>query len=235
MNQDELKALFDQQASNYDKQWSRMAPINNGLHFLLESVFSVLPSDAQVLCVGAGTGRELIYLAKRFPGWRFTAVEPSGAMLNVCRQVAEDEQVASRCYFHEGYLDSLPGSIMYDAATSFLVSHFILDKETRSQFFHQIAKRLKPDGILANSDLSSDTDSTDYEPMLEVWLRVMSGSLSAEGVSRIKAAYGKDVAVLPPKAVAAIIESTGFEAPVQFFQAGLIRAWFAKRASGHIA
>ena len=235
MNKDELKALFDQQASSYDKQWSRMAPINNGLYFLLESVFSELPSDAQVLCVGVGTGKELIYLAKRFPGWRFTAVEPSGGMFYVCRQVASEEQVASRCYFHEGYLDSLPGEEMYDAATCFLVSHFILDKGDRLRFFHKIANRLKPDGILANSDLSSETDSADYEAILEVWFRVMSGSLSPEGLSRIKAAYAKDVALLPPKAVAAIIESGGFEAPVQFFQAGLIHAWFAKRARGHIA
>ena len=43
------------------------------------------------------------------------------------------------------------------------------------------------------------------------------------------------IAVLPPKAVAAIIESGGFEAPVQFFQAGLIHASFAKRAKGYIA
>jgi len=212
-----------------------MAPINNGLYFLLESVFSELPSEARVLCVGVGTGKELIYLAKRFPGWRFTAVEPSGAMLSVCRQVANEEEVASRCFFHEGYLDSLPVEEMHDAATCFLVSQYILDKEARSQFFQQIANRLKPDGILANSDLSSETDSADYDSVLEVWQRVMSGaSVSPEGLSRIKAAYTKDVAVLPPTAVAAIIESGGFEAPVQFYQAGLIHAWFAKRASGRI-
>ena len=61
------------------------------------------------------------------------------------------------------------------------------------------------------------------------------GSVSPEGLSRIKAAYAKDIAILPPKVVAAIIESGGFEAPVQFFKQGLIHAWFAKRASGHIA
>ncbi len=48
----------------------------------------------------------------------------------------------------------------------------------------------------------------------------------------MKAAYAKDVAILPPADVASIIESGGFEAPVQFFQAGLIHAWFAKRVSG---
>jgi hypothetical protein len=44
------------------------------------------------------------------------------------------------------------------------------------------------------------------------------------------AAYAKDVAILSPKRIAAIIESAGFEPPVQFFQAGLMHAWFAKRS-----
>lgn len=38
MHRDELKATFDQQAASYDKQWAKMAPIRNGLHFLLESL-----------------------------------------------------------------------------------------------------------------------------------------------------------------------------------------------------
>jgi len=49
VNKDELKAVFDQQAADYDKQWTRMAPINNGLLFLIESVFAELPSEARIL------------------------------------------------------------------------------------------------------------------------------------------------------------------------------------------
>jgi tRNA (cmo5U34)-methyltransferase len=236
VNNDELKAVFDQQASGYDKQWIRMAPINNGLYFLLESVFAELPSEARILCVGVGTGKELIHLANRFPGWRFTAVEPSGAMLDVCRRRVEDVGISSRCHFHEGYLDSLPTEEIHDAATCFLVSQFILEKEARSEFFHQIASRLKPGGILANSDLSAEVGSESYEALLRVWQSVMAPSdASAEGLSRMRAAYAKDVAVLSPAAVASIIKSGGFEAPVQFFQAGLIHAWFAKRTSGDVA
>ena len=157
-------------------------------------------------------------------------------MLDLCRQAAEEEAVAARCTFHEGYLDSLTVEEVHDAATCFLVSQFILDKAARSQFFQQIANQLKPGGILVNSDLSSEKGSADYETILEVWQRVMSGaSVSPEGLSRIKDAYDKDVAVLPPTEVASIIESGGFEAPVQLFQAGLIHAWFAKRATGAIA
>ena len=95
-----------------------------------------------MLCVGAGTGAELSYLAERFPGWRFTAVEPSAPMLEVCRRRAEAQGIEGRCIFHEGYLESLPPSEPFDAATSLLVSQFILDPEERSGFFRAIAGRL---------------------------------------------------------------------------------------------
>lgn len=230
MQKEELKAVFDQQASGYDKQWARMAPIRDGLHFLLESVFAGLPADARILCVGVGTGAELAYLAQKFPGWRFTALDPSGAMLEVCRQRAEAEGYLSRCYFHEGYLDSLPDEDMHDAATCFLVSQFILAQEDRAEFFREIAKRLKPGGILASSDLTSDIESSAYDALLPVWLNVMTPGVPSERLERMRVAYATDVAVLAPKLVASIIESAGFEPPVQFFQAGLIHAWFSTRA-----
>lgn len=233
MRSEELKKVFDQQAPGYDKQWARMAPIRDGLHFLLESVFAELPTDARILCVGAGTGAELAHLATKFPHWRFTAVEPSGAMLDVCRRRAEAEGFASRCYFHEGYLESLPVEDLHDAATCFLVSQFILDQEARCEFFRAIAERLQPGGILASSDLASDVSSTEYALLLHAWLNVMSaGGITPDGLERMRAAYAKDVAILPPQLLASIIESGGFETPVQFFQAGLIHAWFSKRASG---
>ena len=62
-------------------------------------------------------------------------IEPSGAMLEVCRTKAEEMGFVERCYFHEGYVDSLPGKDVHDAATCFLVSQFILEQEDRSVFF----------------------------------------------------------------------------------------------------
>lgn len=233
MRKDELKAVFDQQAAGYDERWEKMAPIREGLHFLLESVFAELPADARILCVGVGTGAELAHLAHKFAGWRFTAVEPSGAMLDLCRQRAERDGFASRCHFQEGYLDSLSMDNQPDAATCFLVSQFILEQDARSEFFRTIAHRLRPGGILASSDLASDTGSHEYEALLRAWLKMMaSAGNPAEGLERMRAAYAKDVAILPPEAVASIIKAGGFEFPVRFFQAGLISAWFAKRASG---
>lgn len=232
MRSDELKALFDQQAAGYDSQWAKMAPMRDTLHYLLEAVLEGLPEDARILGVGVGTGVELAHLARKFPRWRFTAVEPSGAMLDVCRQRAEAEGFASRCDFHEGYVESLPAGAPYDAATCFLVSQFILEPDARSGFFRAIAERLKPGGILASSDLASDTGSAEYAALLRTWLQVMaSGGVTPEGLERMREAYNRDVAVLPPERVASIIRSGGFDPPVRFFQAGLIHAWYSRRAS----
>ena len=80
---EEVTAIFDQQAPIYDQQWAKVAPLRDALNLLVAAVFSELPPDARVLCVGAGTGSEILYLASRFPGFYFTAVEPSGPMLEV--------------------------------------------------------------------------------------------------------------------------------------------------------
>ncbi|UPQ84092.1 class I SAM-dependent methyltransferase [Pseudomonas knackmussii] len=230
MHSDEIKAIFDQQAASYDERWARTAPIREALHFILEAVFAELPTDARVLCVGAGTGEEIAYLAKRFPGWSFTAVEPSGAMLDVCRDKAAKGGFASRCHFHEGYLESLPDQRDFDGATCFLVSQFILDQATRADFFRTIAARLRSGAILASSDLAADVSSAQYDALLKPWLTMMAtAGISAADVDQMRAAYAKDVAILPPAQVASIIQSAGFDEPVPVYQAGLIHAWFANR------
>jgi len=231
MNNDELKAAFDSQAAGYDKQWAKLAPIREALHFLLGSVFANLPADARVLCAGVGTGAELAHLARQFPRWTFTAVEPSGAMLEVCRQRAASEGFAARCHFHEGYVDSLPASDRYDAATSFLVSQFILERGARTDYFRSIAARMQPGGLLASSDLASAVGSPEFEALVGAWMNMMSAAgLPPENLEKMRAAWKKDVAILPPAEIASIIEAAGFATPVQFHQAGLIHAWFATRA-----
>lgn len=231
MEREELQGVFDQKcASGYDQNWSKIAPLRDALHLLIGAVLSELRADARILCVGVGTGPELIDLAGRFPGWRFVAVEPSAPMLEVCRRKAEDCGIAARCEFHQGYLESLPPGEAFDAATSLLVSQFILDREARTGFFRGIADRLRPGGYLVNADLSSDADPAAYQSLLDVWFRVMrAGELTPEAIARMRAAYSRDVAVLPPEEVGGIISDGGFEAPIPFLQTGLIRAWYARR------
>ena len=47
MRDEEIKALLDQQAAGYDKQWAGMAPIREALYLLLDALFIDLPADAR--------------------------------------------------------------------------------------------------------------------------------------------------------------------------------------------
>jgi tRNA (cmo5U34)-methyltransferase len=151
-------------------------------------------------------------------------------MMDVCRQRAEAEGFASRCDFHVGYVDSLPAQEAYDGATCFLVSQFILEHSSRQLFFRSIATRLRPGALLASSDLASDTHSNDYAVLFPAWINTMAAAgVQQEVLERTRAAYAKDVAILPSSVVASIIVAGGFESSVQFFQAGLMHAWISRR------
>ena len=232
MDRTQLESTFDQQADTYDQQWAKLAAFRDGIHLLAASIFSSLPQDARMLCVGAGTGAEIHFFADRFPGWTFVAVEPSAGMVRVAKTRAEKNGYDHRCVFHTGYLESLSESEPFDCATSLLVSQFLLDSRQRAGFFRAISDRLKPSGILVTSDLASDPDSPLYSGLLEVWLRTLStADLTQERMQQMRAAYDRDVSILPARSVEAIIASGGFQTPVQFYQAGLIHAWYSQRVA----
>ncbi|MGE8499276.1 MAG: class I SAM-dependent methyltransferase [Pseudomonas sp.] len=232
MQREEVEALFDQHAASYDQQWTKLAPMREALHLLISSVLGDLPSTARVLCVGAGTGSEVLYLARQFPDWQFTVLEPSAEMMAVCKRRTEEQGIASRCEYHTGYLETLPPERRFDAATSLLVSQFMLDQEERSGFFREIADRLRPGGYLFNADLSAVQGSTEYQRQLAVWLRMLTqADVPQERVDQLAQMYARDVGILPPATVGTIITAGGFEPPVPIFQGGLIHAWFTTLAS----
>jgi len=223
--------VFDQErASVYDAQFAKLAPQRDALHLFIRLVLSELPANAHVLCVGAGTGAEIVALAQAFPHWQFTAVEPAAPMLALCRQRAEDYGITPRCTFHEGYLDTLPASEPFHAATSLLVSHFLVQAGERRDFFRQIAARLHPGGLLVSADITADQSSPAYQSLLEVWLRMLRYTDMPDAqVEQMPTILGRNIGVLPPQQVASLIASAGFDTPVLFFQTLLIHAWYAKR------
>lgn len=226
-SQDSTIVFNKENASSYDNQRAKLAPIKDALHLCIRMKLSKLPVDARILCVGVGTGSELIYLAQEFPQWNFTAIEPAPEMLKICRQRAEESGIASRCTFHKGYLDSLPDSNSFDAATSILVSHFIIEPEKRREFFAEIAARLRPGAFLINADLASDMSTSDYKNILDVWINMHEYAEMPANVD----SFGRNVALLPTDKVESIIKSSGFDSPVLFFQTLFIHAWFSKVSS----
>lgn len=216
-------------ASNYDSQWKKLAPMTEGLHFLMRILLKDLPSEANVLCVGAGTGAEIMALAHAFPNWKFTAVEPAGAMLSECRRKIEDAGFSSRCYFHEGYLNSLPDLGSFDAATSILVSQFMTDKEDRVNFFKEIYNRLAPGAYLVSADLATPETDELYENLKEAWAKaLMFADFSEERAKHATSSWKENVAVSEPGEIELILFLAGFELPTLFYQTLFIHAWYSR-------
>ena len=225
MKENKSDIIFNEKcASDYDNQREKLAPIKDSLHLCIRVLLSKLPSDSRALIVGAGTGSELIYLASAFPQWSFTIVEPSSAMLDVCRQRAEKNGISSRCIYHEGYLSSLINTDGFDVATSILVSHFIVSQDERRRYFSEIASKLCPGGYLIEAGLASDISKSEYNKLLEGWVNMHNYA----GMPINIESFGNEVAISPVEDVELLIESSGFENPVLFFQTLLIHAWFSK-------
>ncbi len=221
----------EEHAARYEERFARMAPMRDALHFLSAVVLHDLPADARVLCVGAGTGAELLALATRFPGWSFMAVDPSAPMLRLCRQRAEAAGLLARCEFHEGFVSSLPPGPTYHAATSLLVSQFITTTPRRVAFFQEIASRLRPGGRLVTADLSSGGNISDeHTRRVAVWQQMLAYcGVEAERMAQMLEAWKRDVAILPARDIEALLRQAGFAAPTLISQHVLIHAWIAHR------
>lgn len=100
---------------------------------------------ASLLYVGLGTGAELLpYSRFNVPGWRFTGVDPSDAMLSVARPRLEAEGLLSRTHLHVGELHTLPPGPPFDGAQMMGVLHHVEGEEARLALLREVTRRLAP-------------------------------------------------------------------------------------------
>ncbi|MEQ9367184.1 MAG: class I SAM-dependent methyltransferase, partial [Leptospirales bacterium] len=167
-------------AAAYDERNRKLAPISENLHFLIRLILGDLPASARILCVGVGTGSEIIKLAGVYPDWTFTGVDPSADMLAVCRARMADENLASRVELCHGHLADLPESEPYDAVLCLLVTQFVKDSRERQAMFQGLAERVKSQGYLINAEISDDLESPKFLQLLEKWKGMIRLSGSTE-------------------------------------------------------
>lgn len=222
-------AFFNQEmADAYDRRNSALAPISDSLHFLTRLVLADLPVDARVLCVGVGTGAEILSLAMAYPGWSFVGVDPSDEMLAVGRRRLEQAGVLHRCELLHGYVEDVAQE-KFDAVVSLLVAHFI-KREDRHVFYTAIHDRLRLGGRFVSAEISADLDAPEFPEMLEDWKRiqVLMGA-TPESLAKLGDLMRDVLSVLSPRDTEAMWEAGGFPKPVPFFQAFMIRGWHAVR------
>lgn len=219
----------EEMAKRYDERNSKLSPISDCMHFLIHLALKDLPTKAKILCVGVGTGVEILALAKTYPQWKFVGVEPSLSMLNVCRKRLQDSDIMDRCELIHGYVEDAPITADFDAALSLLVGHFI-QAQDRVNFYQNMVQRLKSGGYLINTEISFDLDSDEFPLMLQNWKSVQTlMGATPESLATLPTVLKETLTVLSPNEVKDMIKRSGIQNPVCFFQAFMICGWIGKK------
>lgn len=230
MTKTPMPDFFSKDSSRtYDEKNRKLAPISDAMHFLMRLVLMDRPARSRVLCVGVGTGAEILSLSLAFPDWTFVGVDPSASMLEVCRERLESAGLADRCELVHGYVQDVPGGESFDMVLSVLVGHFV-KREERLAFFENMVARLRKGGCLVNTEISFDLGSDGYPSMLKNWERVqalMGGT--PESLAKLPQVLRDVLTVLPPVEVEELLKQSGIAKPVRFFQALMISGWYGMK------
>lgn len=224
---------FDSDRASEYAQQSRIALAGyEACHDLAACLLSsVLGADtrSKILVVGAGgTAQEIIAISKLAPSWKFTAVDPSEAMLQLARDSLAANGLASSAELHLGYVSNLPVEEKFDAATLIGVVHHLNGEAEKKKILNEVAEKLKPGAplILACNRFAYASKPLFLSAWGERWR--MNGASSEEVESkRAKILQGAD----PPasnEAVLELLESAEFTQAEQFFSSLIWAAWIAK-------
>lgn len=188
-------------------------------------------SVADILVVGAGGGGQEIITAGPFePGWRFTGVDPSQAMMDITTTRLTDADVLSRTTLLVGDVDDLPPSHRFDAATMIGVLHHVGGDDSKRSLLRAIAMRLKSGAPLI---LAGNRQAYATKP---IFLAAWGARWRMKGASpdQVKTKLGTILQGADPpasdEAVAGLLADSGFEQPVQFFSSLFWGAWLARRS-----
>lgn len=221
---------FGEGAGAYDSRIRTLVPGYDTLHALTAALVDAqLPQQARVLCVGAGTGEELVRLAASRPDWQFTATDPAPAMLELARARADRAGLTRRTTFHAGAVETLPAGAPYNAATLILVLHFLTDPAARAALLKAIAARLQAGAPLLLALIHAGPGAH-HNALLAGWKQWQIGN----GADPTRAGAAMDArlaetALLSETEIAAELQAAGFAAPTRYFGAFLVGAWMALR------
>ncbi|WP_413204581.1 class I SAM-dependent methyltransferase [Rhodospirillum sp. A1_3_36] len=231
-------ARFDaKRALAYDDTVARAIPGYATLHDVIAAVTaSLLPQEARILVVGAGTGAEILRLGIHQPGWSFLGLDPAEDMLAVARErlTLAEGGLIDRVDLMAGTLEDLscaPPS-PFDAALCVLVSHFLPDTvEGKAALFAGIAALVKPGAPLILADfLPPEPPLPGAELMEAAWVAWQRDrQIPEEAITRGLAHARAKTHPVGPKRLGTLLEGAGFAAPQRLFQALHVHGWLSFR------
>lgn len=180
------------------------------------------PPDAHILVLGAGGGLELTALAQAYPGWTFTGVDPSAAMLRLAENTLG--HLRSRVMLIEGLIDDAPVG-PFDAAVCLLTLHF-LDRDERIRTIREVHGRLRRDAPFVAAHSSFPQGEGERSQWLSRYCAyaLASGS-SVEMTEKARAGVEAGLRLFSPEEDAAALRAGGFGNVTQFYTAFTWCGW----------
>ncbi|MBM6594308.1 SAM-dependent methyltransferase [Microvirga pudoricolor] len=189
-------------------------------------------TEARVLVAGAGGGaREIVTAAPLEPSWRFTAVDPSEAMMDLATARLAEAGLLDRTEVVLGTVADLPVGDRFDAATLIGVLHHLPGDDAKRAILRSLAERLKPGAPLI---LAGNHYAYASQPLLlKAW--GTRWRMKGAGPGEVEAKLGKILQGADPphseEAVAGLLAEAGFEPPLRFFSSLFWGAWITRRAA----
>jgi tRNA (cmo5U34)-methyltransferase len=209
--------------SNYLEDAPRKVPGLADVHRMTMLLLAEqAPATAHILIVGAGGGMETKALAEAQPGWRFTGVDPSPAMLDLARRTLTS--VVDRIDLLEGTINQAPVG-PFDGATCILTLHHI-DRDERLRTLTEIRRRLQPGASLVVVEHSAPG------PDPKRWMTRSVAFGDRAGIDWAKSAATADMMterlpLLSPAEEEDVLREAGFSDVGLFYAAFTFRGWVA--------
>lgn len=185
--------------------------------------------SANVLIVGCGTGMELITFGNLMTNWRLTGVDPSEEMIKISQTKIDIHNLNDRVKLQIGYIEGLPESEEYDAATLIFVLRFIPDAKRKLLLFQNIAKRLRSGAKLVIVDQYGDPGIDGFQYMSKAWKNFMKlGGTPTELVNKIMVQAIEQNFVTERELQNLLLEA-GFEKITRFYNSFVHGGWVAQK------
>lgn len=187
--------------------------------------------SASLLFVGLGTGAELVpYTRFDVPGWRFTGVEPSEAMLAIARKRLEAEGLLSRMHLHVGELSTLPAGPPFDGAQLMGVLHHVEGEEARLELLREVTRRLKPGApLVLGCRVGRDSELMNVELR-----RLRAYGVPPDALEHRRQRFAQVQPIESDAALFAMFARTGLVAPRPIFVALQYKVFLARFEPGAV-
>ena len=222
------KMEFDRKiATEYDKGIRRNLPTYDPMLRLSQTFLRAnLRENASLLIIGGGGGNELKAFGPTNPGWKFTAVDPSTAMLEVAKTKVKQMEIQHRVELINGTILDIPQEDSFDAATCILVLHFIPDVDEKLALLKKIRSHLKPGAPFVLVSKFGSPNNQEFKEIVTLWKDYWldTTTLSEEKVESMMKHTLTELSISEEEIRELLLES-GFYRIANFFKTNHFGGW----------